>query len=63
MNQVIFQCEDSTEGIFTGVYDAWASRLGHGNVKLEAGTGHEMELFLDKAKAWQRSPRMPTWCA
>ena len=47
MNQVIFQCEDSTEGIFTGVYDAWASRLGHGNVKLEAGTGHEMELFSE----------------
>ena len=47
MNRVIFQCEDSTEGILTGVYDAWASRLGHGNVKLEAGTGHEMELFSE----------------
>ena len=47
MNRVIFQCEDSTEGILTGVYDAWASRFGHGNVKLEAGTGHEMELFSE----------------
>ena len=27
MNRVIFQCEDSMEGILTGVYDAWASRV------------------------------------
>ena len=47
MNRVIFQCEDSTEGIFTGVYDAWASRLGHNRVKLEAGENHEMELFSE----------------
>lgn len=47
MNRVIFQCEDSTEGILTGVYDAWASRLGHGNVKLEAGENQEMELFSE----------------
>ena len=28
MNRVIFQCEDSMEGILTGVYDAWASEVG-----------------------------------
>ena len=28
---VVFVCEDSPEGIFTGVYDAWNSRLGHEN--------------------------------
>ena len=32
---VVFVCEDSPEGIFTGVYDAWNSRLGHENVRLE----------------------------
>ena len=25
---VVFVCEDSPEGIYTGVYDAWNSRLG-----------------------------------
>ena len=25
---VVFVCEDSPEGIFTGVYDAWSSRWG-----------------------------------
>ena len=30
----IFLCEDSIDGIFTGVYDAWASRYGHQNVAL-----------------------------
>lgn len=24
----IFLCEDSIDGIFTGIYDAWASRYG-----------------------------------
>ena len=33
----IFLCEDSIDGIFTGIYDAWASRVGHDRVKLEAG--------------------------
>lgn len=47
MNRVIFQCEDSMEGILTGVYDAWASRVGHDRVKLEAGPDHEMELFSE----------------
>ena len=37
MGKVVFQCEDSTDGIFTGIYDAWDSRVGHRNVKLEAG--------------------------
>ena len=45
MEKTIFRCEDSTDGIFTGVYDAWASRLGHGNVALQTGTDVNYELF------------------
>ena len=30
----IFLCEDSLDGIFSGVYDAWASGYGHANVTL-----------------------------
>lgn len=31
----IFVCEDTVDGIFTGIYDAWSSRLGHRNVRVE----------------------------
>lgn len=48
--QVIFQCEDSTDGIFTAVYDAWDSHVGHRNVKLEAGGGNDPELFSEYRK-------------
>ncbi len=34
-NKRIFLCDDSIDGIFTAVYQAWSSRLGHANVKLE----------------------------
>lgn len=42
----IFLCPDSIEGIFTGVYDAWDSRAGHGNVRLALAGYHDMELFV-----------------
>lgn len=36
MNTIkIFQCEDSIDGIFTAVYQAWSSGYGHDNVKIE----------------------------
>lgn len=45
MERTIFQCEDSTDGIFTGVYDAWASGLGHDNVGLQVKDNGNYELF------------------
>lgn len=41
----IFLCQDSIEGILSGVYDAWASREGHGNVRLALNEMDDMELF------------------
>lgn len=42
----IFLCEDSPNGIFTGVYDAWASRYGHKNVCLKIDSKEDnYELF------------------
>ena len=38
---ILFVCEDCIDGIFTAVYDAWASRLGHDNVGLRVA---EIEL-------------------
>lgn len=43
----VFQCEDTLTGILSGVYDAWASRLGHRNVRLQTGDNENMELFCE----------------
>ena len=45
MDRQIFLCEDSLEGIFTGVYEAWASRCGHGNVELRTREPENLEFF------------------
>ena len=51
MNTIkIFQCEDSIDGIFTAVYQAWSSGYGHDNVKIEVceKNGYsDMELFSE----------------
>lgn len=63
---IIFQCEDSVDGIFSAVYDAWDSGLGHANVALRLQTQADLELFAeyrmvltdaDKAKKVARSVR------
>ncbi len=43
----IFICENSLEGILTGVYDACASRLGHRNIRLMTGEPANYELFSE----------------
>ncbi len=55
---VLYVCEDSTEGILCGVYDAWASRLGHDRVGLALAGAYNYEMFTeyrpvlaDRAKA------------
>ncbi|WP_310603919.1 TIGR03915 family putative DNA repair protein [Anaerosporobacter sp.] len=35
LEQYIFQCEDSLDGILTAVYDAWDSRYGHKNIQIQ----------------------------
>lgn len=42
----IFVCKESVDDIFCGIYDAWMSRLGHKNVRLEL-TGGDRELFCE----------------
>lgn len=41
-----YLCHDSVDGVFCGVYDAWASRLGHQNVRLQLATVN-LELFAE----------------
>ena len=42
---VLFECQGNVDGILTGIYDAWASGLGHGNVGLRIPETGTMELF------------------
>ena len=43
----LYVCEDSIDGIFTGVYDAWASRRGHANVRLTTRQPENYSLFSE----------------
>lgn len=52
MNTIkIFQCENSIDGIFTAVYQAWSSGYGHDNVKIEEICGNDnysnIQLFSE----------------
>lgn len=46
----IYQCEDSIEGIFTAIYDAWESKYGHDNIRIDVKTKiyiSNFELFSE----------------
>ncbi len=46
----VYYCEDSLEGIFSAVYDAWSDRNGHANNKICIISGEDlgdMELFTE----------------
>lgn len=43
----IFLCEDSIDGIFTGIYNAWTSKYGHQNTKLCINDTITYELFSE----------------
>lgn len=60
----IFLCENTTDGIFTAIYDAWASGYPDEMISLYVEENHDMELFAeyryvqtdyDKAKKVARS--------
>ncbi len=47
----ILLCEDSLEGILTGVYEAYKSRYGHDNIKLCLDSEeYEIEMFSEYQK-------------
>ena len=41
----VFTCEDQFDDMMTCIYDAWASRLGHSNVRLLTEPLGTPELF------------------
>ncbi|MDD3279266.1 MAG: TIGR03915 family putative DNA repair protein [Lachnospiraceae bacterium] len=44
---IVYTCEDSFEAILTCIYDAWASGLGHRNLKLMVEPVGNLELFCE----------------
>ena len=40
-----FICEDSIEGVFAGIYDAYALRIGHEHIHLQIGEEENYRLF------------------
>lgn len=42
----VFVCGEEPDDIWCGIYDAWMSRLGHANVRLEP-SGCDAELFCE----------------
>ncbi len=48
MQQRVYICDGTIDGIFTAIYDAWASKYGHKNIKLmEQEQLETMELFCE----------------
>ncbi len=45
MEEKYIICEDSLEGIFTAVYDAYALREGHGHLHVQVGEEDNYRLF------------------
>lgn len=45
MEEKYLVCEDSLEGIFTGIYDAYALREGHERVHIQVGEEENLLLF------------------
>lgn len=47
MNQTIFLCEDTPDGVFTAIYDAWAAHIPDECLKLRVEQMHSLELFSE----------------
>lgn len=45
MEEKYIVCEDSLEGIFTAIYDAYALREGHGHIHIQIGEEENYRLF------------------
>ncbi len=44
---VVFTCNDNFESMMTCIYDAWAARLGHSNIRLQTDPVENLELFCE----------------
>ena len=45
MDKIVYLCEDTPDGIFTAIYDAWAARLPDDRISIRVERNYSMELF------------------
>lgn len=45
MDRIVYLCEDTPDGIFTAIYDAWAAKLPDDLLSLRVERNYTMELF------------------
>lgn len=45
MEKIIYLCEDTPDGIFTAIYDAWEARIPNEQLSIQVERNHSMELF------------------
>ena len=45
MEEYYLVCEDSLEGIFTGIYDAYLKKIPHGQIHICVGDEENYRLF------------------
>lgn len=55
-DMVIFTCKDRFDDMMTCIYEAWASHLGHNNIKLRTEPIGTMELFVNTVM-WRQIKR------
>lgn len=46
-NRVVYLCEDTPDGIFTAIYDAWAANIKQEQLSIQVEYLHTMQLFTD----------------
>lgn len=46
-NQKVYLCEDTIEGIFTAIYDAWADRQAEAQLSMQCRESYVPRLFTD----------------
>ena len=47
MNKVVYLCENTPDGIFTAIYDAWAAKIPDGRLSIRVEENYMMEFFTD----------------
>lgn len=55
-DMVVFTCKDRFDDMMTCIYEAWASHLGHNNIKLRTEPLGTMELFVNTVM-WRQIER------
>lgn len=63
MEETVLICEDSIEGILTGVYEAYALRKDHDRIHLQIGEADNYRLFTSYCEVQADEEKAVRCCA